>query len=315
MMRSPRAVRPAPPISRLAVLATLILASDCLTGSCPRSLDCARAGRHFCPPGGTQCGPCLGPLLEDPQGHCVTRGRHAHHHGKKTTYPVLDEEIDFLSTIVSEQRETKSRKPAPIQEVAVVKETLPPVIPSATYGPAATAAQAANLSTAAPPSAPPPASNHTAGLSGAPVIAPYPPNDNVFVVVSSAFIVAGSLALVAAGVCWVRLQKGVGLSQKVEYPAYGLMRAQPYDSSVPGDKKLAHSAQMYHYQHQKQQMLSLEKHRGEPKVSDSAVTSDEETEDGDFTVYECPGLAPTGEMEVKNPLFDDSTLYRQRFPQ
>lgn len=27
----------------------------------------------------------------------------------------------------------------------------------------------------------------------------------------------------------------------------------------PGDKKLAHSAQMYHYQHQKQQMLSLEK--------------------------------------------------------
>ena len=27
----------------------------------------------------------------------------------------------------------------------------------------------------------------------------------------------------------------------------------------PGDKKLAHSAQMYHYQHQRQQMLSLEK--------------------------------------------------------
>lgn len=27
-----------------------------------------------------------------------------------------------------------------------------------------------------------------------------------------------------------------------------------------GDKKLAHSAQMYHYQHQKQQMLSMEKY-------------------------------------------------------
>ncbi|KAG7281469.1 hypothetical protein CRUP_012412 [Coryphaenoides rupestris] len=300
-----------------------------LTGSCPRSLDCARSGRHFCPPGGTQCGACLGPLLEDPRGHCVTRGRHAHHYGKKTTYPELDEEIDFLSAIVSEQRETKSRKPAstPAQEVAVVKETRPLVIPSTTDGPATTAAPAAaNQSTAAPPSAsPPPSSNDTARLSGAPVIAPYPPNDHVFVVVSSAFVVAGSLALVAAGVCWVRLQKGVGLSQKVEYPAYGLMRAHPYDSSVPGDKKLAHSAQMYHYQHQKQQMLSLEKcvpdgHRGEPKVSNSAATSDEETEDGDFTVYECPGLAPTGEMEtgemeVKNPLFDDSTLYLQRFPQ
>ena len=37
----------------------------------------------------------------------------------------------------------------------------------------------------------------------------------------------------------------------------------------------------------------------------SDVESDEENEDGEYTVYECPGLAPTGEMEVKNPLFQD----------
>ncbi|XP_041331072.1 neural proliferation differentiation and control protein 1 isoform X2 [Pyrgilauda ruficollis] len=79
-------------------------------------------------------------------------------------------------------------------------------------------------------------------------------------------------------------------------------------SPQPGDKTLAQSAQMYHYQHQKQQMLSLEKHKEEPKLPDSA-SSDEENEDGDFTVYECPGLAPTGEMEVRNPLFDDSSLH------
>ncbi|XP_075295671.1 neural proliferation differentiation and control protein 1 isoform X2 [Opisthocomus hoazin] len=79
-------------------------------------------------------------------------------------------------------------------------------------------------------------------------------------------------------------------------------------SLQPGDKTLAQSAQMYHYQHQKQQMLSLEKHKEEPKLPDSA-SSDEENEDGDFTVYECPGLAPTGEMEVRNPLFDDSSLH------
>uniref|UniRef100_H3DPX8 Neural proliferation, differentiation and control, 1b n=1 Tax=Tetraodon nigroviridis TaxID=99883 RepID=H3DPX8_TETNG len=100
------------------------------------------------------------------------------------------------------------------------------------------------------------------------------------------------------------LQRGVRLTQKMEDPLYGLMRAQPFDA-LPGDKRLAHSAQMFHYQHQKQQMLSMEKHRDEPK----------ENEDGDFTVYECPGLAPTGEMEVKNPLFDDSTLCLQRFHQ
>ncbi|KAF8771211.1 Neural proliferation differentiation like protein [Argiope bruennichi] len=43
-------------------------------------------------------------------------------------------------------------------------------------------------------------------------------------------------------------------------------------------------------------------------TSASDVDSEEENEEGDYTVYECPGLAPTGEMEVKNPLFhDDST--------
>lgn len=36
----------------------------------------------------------------------------------------------------------------------------------------------------------------------------------------------------------------------------------------------------------------VSRHRDEPKVPDSGATSDEENEDGDFTVYECPGLAP-----------------------
>lgn len=75
----------------------------------------------------------------------------------------------------------------------------------------------------------------------------------------------------------------------------------------PGDERLAHSAEMYHYQHQRQQMLCLERHKDPAKELESA-SSDEENEDGDFTVYECPGLAPTGEMEVRNPLFDHSTL-------
>ncbi|CAH0545754.1 unnamed protein product [Brassicogethes aeneus] len=37
----------------------------------------------------------------------------------------------------------------------------------------------------------------------------------------------------------------------------------------------------------------------------SEADSEEENEEGDYTVYECPGLAPTGEMEVKNPMFQD----------
>nr|CAI5867719.1 unnamed protein product [Callosobruchus analis] len=44
---------------------------------------------------------------------------------------------------------------------------------------------------------------------------------------------------------------------------------------------------------------------GDRHGSVSEAESDEENEEGDYTVYECPGLAPTGEMEVKNPLFQD----------
>ncbi|ETE60560.1 Neural proliferation differentiation and control protein 1 [Ophiophagus hannah] len=104
-----------------------------------------------------------------------------------------------------------------------------------------------------------------------------------------------------------RLQKEIQLAQKADYPANKLPQLPSYDKLSPGDQKLAQSAQMYHYQHQKQQMLSMEKHKEDTKAPEP-ISSDEENEDGDFTVYECPGLAPTGEMEVKNPLFDDSTL-------
>uniref|UniRef100_A0A8C0VRW1 Neural proliferation, differentiation and control 1 n=1 Tax=Cyanistes caeruleus TaxID=156563 RepID=A0A8C0VRW1_CYACU len=120
--------------------------------------------------------------------------------------------------------------------------------------------------------------------------------------------VAGISALIVAAICWCRLQKEIRLAQKAEYSAQRAASPLPYDKISPGDKTLAQSAQMYHYQHQKQQMLSLEKHKEEPKLPDPA-SSDEENEDGDFTVYECPGLAPTGEMEVRNPLFDDSSLH------
>lgn len=134
--------------------------------------------------------------------------------------------------------------------------------------------------------------------------------------------------------CWLNGVSGCGWS---------LMSPLSLLMLQPGDNKLAHSAQMYHYQHQKQQMLSLEKwvtpwaqtrsslpahmrpspaphptlpcvpclicvnlwifydcdlcrHRDEPKVPDSGASTDEENDDGDFTVYECPGLAPVSRL-------------------
>ncbi|KAG3288419.1 neural proliferation, differentiation and control 1, transcript variant X5 [Ictidomys tridecemlineatus] len=122
-----------------------------------------------------------------------------------------------------------------------------------------------------------------------------------------AFCVAGVAALAAAALCWCRLQREIRLAQKADYAVPKAPGSPATPRVSPGDQKLAHSAEMYHYQHQRQQMLCLERHKEPPKELDSA-SSDEENEDGDFTVYECPGLAPTGEMEVRNPLFDHSSL-------
>uniref|UniRef100_A0A3P9KT12 Neural proliferation, differentiation and control, 1b n=1 Tax=Oryzias latipes TaxID=8090 RepID=A0A3P9KT12_ORYLA len=270
---------------RAAVFAALLAVGTCLPGSdlCPRSLDCARAGRHFCQPGSSHCGPCLRPLVEDSYGRCIVRRRHGHPSGKGTSYPELDEEIDFLSAIISEQRTESLVSAATVSQPQDVR-------PDANQTAEVPTSQGHLSSSWAPPTT----SNHTSIPPRDPIILPYPSSDRVFVIISSVFIAAGGLVLLVAGACWLRLQKGLRLTQKVDYPAYGLMRAQNI-CSFPGDKKLAHNAQMYHYQHQKQQMLSMERHRDKPKVPDSGASTDEENEDGDFTVYECPGLAPVSQ--------------------
>lgn len=42
----------------------------------------------------------------------------------------------------------------------------------------------------------------------------------------------------------------------VDYPAYGVTGP---TMDMSGDRKLAHSAHMYHYQHQKQQIIAMER--------------------------------------------------------
>lgn len=59
------------------------------------------------------------------------------------------------------------------------------------------------------------------------------------------------------------------------------------------DRKLAQSAQMYHYQHQKQQIMALENRtNNEDGYEMTYIDSDDDNEEADYTVYECPGLAP-----------------------
>ncbi|NWT46605.1 NPDC1 protein, partial [Chroicocephalus maculipennis] len=266
--------------------------------SCPRSLDCALQRREFCPPGSGACGPCLAPFQEDDHGRCVQK---QHSPSGRTSVPSLEAEIDFLADVLARQ---EAPHPQPLRDGK-------PRIPTGGRQRVASGLRegllqrdaAGRKAAAALPT------STSAAVPKYPVEAsPIPSNDNVVLGLIVVCTVAGISALIVAAVCWCRLQKEVRLAQKADYSAQRAASPLPYDKISPGDKTLAQSAQMYHYQHQKQQMLSMEKHKEEPKLPDSA-SSDEENEDGDFTVYECPGLAPTGEMEVRNPLFDDSSLH------
>jgi len=127
----------------------------------------------------------------------------------------------------------------------------------------------------------------------------------VIVAVSSA---VAAFTIVVAGIVYHKLQRNAKAAEDVEYPAYGVTGpgkdVSPTGSG--GDRKLAQNAQMYHYQHQKQQMIAFDSHQN--GGNRNRLASDDESDDGeegDYTVYECPGLAPTGEMEVRNPMFSD----------
>ncbi|KAG8447437.1 hypothetical protein GDO86_014790, partial [Hymenochirus boettgeri] len=248
---------------------------------CPRSLDCTLMRRDFCIPGSDTCGPCLEGFEEDSDGTCYKPSTE--------TNPDVESEIDFIAAQITKQDSN-------ILQLA----------------------QEGNNSSQSP-SVPPPdeLQGVPAGRSGTPTENPdsrrrgpaKPLNDALILGVVVGCTVAGLLALFVALICWCKVRREIKLAEKTDYTTYKLSPPPPYEKTSPGDNKLAQSAQMYHYQHQKQQMISMDKNKEETKHGDSAVTSDEENEDGDFTVYECPGLAPTGEMEVKNPLFDDSNLH------
>jgi hypothetical protein len=70
-----------------------------------------------------------------------------------------------------------------------------------------------------------------------------------------------------------------------------------------GDQKNAYSAQLHHYQQTKNEIIRIEQQNGHPREQDSEDDS-EAGDEPDYSVYECPGLAPTGDIEVANPMFD-----------
>ncbi|XP_074187511.1 neural proliferation differentiation and control protein 1 isoform X2 [Rhinolophus sinicus] len=275
--------------------------------ACPGSLDCALKRRARCPPGAHVCGPCLQPFQEDHQGLCVPRMRQPPGHGPPQ--PRLEDEIDFLAQELAGQEAGRwglTALPQPEAPHRLLE-------PAATLG-LSERGQGPDLGFHSTQGVPAPTPRTTLGslVSSGPVhMSPLKAqggrSDGLGLVFIVACSVAGVAALAVAALCWYRLQRDIRLTQKADYAAPQAQGSPATPGISPGDQRLAHSAEMYHYQHQRQQMRCLERHKEPPKELDSA-SSDEENEDGDFTVYECPGLAPTGEMEVRNPLFDHSSL-------
>uniref|UniRef100_A0ACB8F0H5 Uncharacterized protein n=1 Tax=Sphaerodactylus townsendi TaxID=933632 RepID=A0ACB8F0H5_9SAUR len=200
----------------------------------------------------------------------------------RSSFPNLEEEIDFLADSLSKQDASHLHHS---QEESPTSAGEHPKV-GAVMAKSLQKSRARLLATSHPPSSAKNSPVESLRMSS---------NDALILGMIIVCTIAGISALVVAAVCWCRLQKEIQLAQKVDYPAHKLPGPPSYDKISPGDKKLAQSAQMYHYQHQKQQMLSMEKQKEEPKLPES-VSSDEENEDGDFTVYECPGLAPVSSL-------------------
>lgn len=275
--------------------------------ACPGSLDCALKRRSRCPPGAHACGPCLQPFQEDQRGLCVPRIRRPQ--GKGPPLPGLEDEIDRLAQqlVLEEARPSQLlAQPLPEARHRLLEPAVTPGSSEHDQRP-----EPGLPSTRGAPT-PTPRTSVGAPVSSGPVhIAPLEPRgghgEGLAVVLLIVFCTSGATALAVAALCWCRLQREIRLTQKADYAAAKAPSSPRTPRISPGDQRLAHSAEMYHYQHQRQQMLCLKRHKEPPKELE-AVSSDEENEDGDFTVYECPGLAPTGEMEVRNPLFDHSSL-------
>uniref|UniRef100_A0A8C2BXX8 Uncharacterized protein n=1 Tax=Cyprinus carpio TaxID=7962 RepID=A0A8C2BXX8_CYPCA len=169
---------------------------------CPDHIDCARKGRHFCKTGSSHCGPCLSPLEEDKAGHCVAPRTHFLQQHHQASHPDVDEEIDYLSSIISKQqmsevKQPDSRSQSPLQSQSESKQKSlhkPPAVEPTTSGPSTPTHQT--------PKSPQPVTN----LSDrhGPIISPHSSRDSLLVLMISLCIIVGSTALIIAAVCWVR---------------------------------------------------------------------------------------------------------------
>ncbi|CAB1318650.1 unnamed protein product [Coregonus sp. 'balchen'] len=183
--------------------------------------------------------------------------------GKVTAFSDLDEEIDFLHSVIAKQEvsEVKQSKQSDTPSKAVPMTQTKSPRQRGQAQPSEEQPTTAHPSTRTPQPATGALERVGPGGPGGPIAIPYPSKDSLLVIMISVCLIVGTVALILATVCWVR--PGLAFTYVRETSPiwwFSWLSFSPFPfSPQSGDKKLAQSAQMYHYQHQKQQMLSMEK--------------------------------------------------------
>ncbi len=93
-------------------------------------------------------------------------------------------------------------------------------------------------------------------------------------------------------------------AKEAEYPQYGVIGPSKEKKSrrQNGDEKMAYTAQLHHYQQTKQKIISGEDGSGLQGGGTGAARQQHDESGGEsdiddeanYSVYECPGLAPVG---------------------
>ncbi|XP_061469445.1 neural proliferation differentiation and control protein 1-like [Rhineura floridana] len=288
---------------------------------CPAKykVNCLLRRRLGCgPEGAPTCGPCFPNYEEDSTGDCVPKKTPKHESKTKTQKKPKDLPSLIISLLAKHE---KGLRPSTLEttlpgSTGGVEPPNPPTFLSTSF-PTTFPTNASYSMSSAPSS--------SELYEDTPVSATIPPrrvkvdfkqrsrppatslNKAVSLTLVVMCTVTGVSGLVVAAICWYRLQKEVHLAQKMAYTASRGNQYRYHQPSAYMDSRLAQSCQVHHYQHQKKLLTSED--RESPKPTEQ-LSTESETENGDYTVYECPGLALSGEMEIHNPLFDTSTLHR-----
>ncbi|MFH4973914.1 hypothetical protein AB6A40_000623 [Gnathostoma spinigerum] len=132
-------------------------------------------------------------------------------------------------------------------------------------------------------------------------------SDFVFIAVGTVAVIAAVVGVTGGGLYLRRLKARNNATERSDFTHYAPTGPGRDKKKKKGDETLAYKAQLHHYQQTKQKIISGEEQLADMGDNETSDASDDEDGINNFSVYECPGLAPTGDIEVQNPNFDSRT--------